>query len=149
MQVLVIQTAFIGDAILASSILEALHAQENVESISLLVRKGNESLYKGHPFLKRLHVLDKSLPKFKQISGMVKEIREHNYDVVFNLQRFMATGIITARSGAKIKIGFEKNPMSWTFDHRITHEIGDGRHEVERNMDLLGRIRFSSRPGKS
>lgn len=137
MHILVIQTAFIGDAILASSVIEALNQQEEVESVSLMVRKGNESLYKGHPFLKRLFVLDKSLPKFRQISSMIKEIRTEKFDVTVNLQRFMTTGMITARSGAKVKIGFEKNPMAWTFDHRIKHEIGDGRHEVERNMDLL------------
>ncbi|NND93966.1 MAG: glycosyltransferase family 9 protein [Flavobacteriales bacterium] len=137
MHILVIQTAFIGDAILASSVLEALNNIEKVSSISLMVRKGNESLYKGHPFLKRLHILDKSLPKFKQISGMVKEIKAIKYDVVINLQRFMTTGILTARSGAKVKVGFSKNPMAWTFDHQVPHEIGDGRHEVERNMDLL------------
>ncbi len=137
MHILIIQTAFIGDAILASAVLEALNTQEEVKSVSLMVRKGNESLYKGHPFLHRLHVLDKSIPKFKQLSGMIKEVRKENYDVVINLQRFMSTGMITARSGAKMKIGFEKNPMAWTFDYQIAHEIGDGRHEVERNMDCL------------
>ena len=137
MHVLVIQTAFIGDAILASALVEALNAQEKVSSISLMVRKGNHSLYEGHPFLKRLHVLDKSLPKFKQLSGMIKEVRSHKYDVVINCQRFMATGLITARSGAKLKIGYSKNPMAWSFDQSINHEIGDGRHEVERLMDLI------------
>jgi len=49
--ILVIQTAFIGDAILASSVLEKLHAFYPKSKISILVRKGNESLYKDHPFL--------------------------------------------------------------------------------------------------
>ncbi|NNC84060.1 MAG: glycosyltransferase family 9 protein [Flavobacteriales bacterium] len=137
MHILVIQTAFIGDAILASALLEALNEQEKVSSISLMVRKGNESLYAGHPFLKRLHVLDKSLPKFKQLSSIIKELRASEYDVVLNCQRFMTTGLITSRSKAAMKIGYDKNPMSWTFDHVIPHEIGDGRHEVDRLMDLL------------
>ncbi len=137
MRILVIQTAFIGDAILASAMLEALHGHEGVESVSLLVRKGNESLYRNHPYVERLHVLDKSLSKFTQLSSMIREIRTARYTAVINLQRFMATGLITAFSGAQYRIGFDKNPMSWRFTHAIAHTIGDGRHEVSRNMDLL------------
>ncbi len=137
MRILVIQTAFIGDAILASAMLEALHDQDEVEAVSLLVRKGNESLYREHPYLEHLHVLDKSLPKLRQLTGMVRDIRKAKYDVVINLQRFMATGIMTALSGAPIRIGFVKNPMAWSFSYAVEHNIGDGRHEVDRNMDLL------------
>lgn len=108
-----------------------------MESISLLLRKGNESLYRDHPYLDRLHILDKSLPKVNQLRSMIREIRVAKYDVVINLQRFMATGIMTACSGADIRIGFDKNPMSWRYTHAIAHTIGDGRHEVSRNMDLL------------
>jgi len=137
MHVLVIQTAFIGDAILASALLEGLHARAEVRSVSLLVRKGNHGLFTGHPYLKRLHVLDKSLPKIKQLWGMISEIRSQHYDVVINLQRFMATGIIATLSGAGVRIGFDKNPLSRLFTHRIAHQIGDGRHEVERALDTL------------
>lgn len=137
MRVLIIQTAFIGDAILASAALEALHAHAAVSSVSLMLRKGNHGLFRDHPFLSRLHVLDKSLGKLTQIKTMVREIRAERYDLVINLQRFMTTGLITLLSGAKEKMGYDKNPLSWAFTHRAPHEIGDGRHEVDRMMDLL------------
>ena len=62
--ILVIQTAFIGDAILASSVLEKLHAFFPQAKISLLVRKGNESLYQEHPFLHTLLVWNKKEGKY-------------------------------------------------------------------------------------
>ena len=56
--ILVIQTAFIGDAILASSVLEKLHSSFPEAKISLLVKKGNESLYESHPFLDQVFLFD-------------------------------------------------------------------------------------------
>ena len=49
--ILVIKTAFIGDAILASSVLEKLHLFFPQSKLTLLIGNGNESLYKEHPFL--------------------------------------------------------------------------------------------------
>lgn len=40
-------------------------------------------------------------------------------------------------SGAHVRIGFDKNPLSYFFTHRIPHRMGDGRHEIERNYALL------------
>ncbi|MBX2974183.1 MAG: hypothetical protein KF797_13895, partial [Flavobacteriales bacterium] len=44
---LVIQTAFLGDAVLVTSILEKLHAFYPDARIDLVVRKGNDGLF-GH-----------------------------------------------------------------------------------------------------
>jgi ADP-heptose:LPS heptosyltransferase len=63
-QILVIQTAFIGDAILATAVLEKLHAHYPEAAIDFLVRKGNESLFVGHPFLRSVLVRDKKSGQF-------------------------------------------------------------------------------------
>jgi heptosyltransferase-2 len=44
-------------------------------------------------------------------------------------------------SGAKLKIGFHKNPFSLFYNNRIRHTIKKGnRHETERNLDLIRSI---------
>ena len=48
---LVIQTAFLGDAVLATALLEKLHAFFPDAAIDLVIREGNEGLFEGHPFL--------------------------------------------------------------------------------------------------
>ena len=45
-KILVIQTAFIGDAILATGLLEKLHESYPQAQIDYLVRKGNEPLFR-------------------------------------------------------------------------------------------------------
>src|SRR6185295_16515629 len=120
---LVIQTAFIGDVVLATSILEELHARFPDAQIDYLVRKGNEGLLKGHPFLHQVLVWDKQKQKFKHLMQMMRQVRAEHYDVVINVQRFAATGFITIKSGAPLTIGYDKNPLSFFFSRKIPHVI--------------------------
>lgn len=136
-KILVIQTAFIGDVILATPILEALHAAYPNANIDILVRKGNQTLFAGHPFLKNAFVWDKSKGKYKNLFLLRIAIRRQKYDLVINCQRFAASGFLTAYSKAKIKIGFDKNPFSRKFTYKVPHEISNGMHECERNLELL------------
>lgn len=140
---LVIQTAFIGDVVLATGILEKLHHFYPDAEIDLLVRKGNEGLFTNHPFLYKLLIWDKKKNKYKNLFEVLKEIRQRKYDVVINVQRFAATGFLTVFSGACTTIGFDKNPWSFLFTKKIKHRISDDAnivHEIERNNDLIAEL---------
>jgi len=136
-KVLVIQTAFLGDVILATAVIEKLNVSFPGIEISMLVREGNEGLLKNHPFLKEVLVWKKKSGKWIGLSEIIKTVRGRRYDAVFNLQRFFSSGLITVSSGAKVKAGFQKNPLSFLFSHVRKHIIGDHRHEVNRNLELL------------
>ena len=136
-QILVIQTAFIGDVILATGLLEKLHKHYPEAAIDFLVRKGNESLTRDHPFLRETIVWNKSGGKYRNLLKLIGQVRQNQYDLVVNVQRFANSGMITAFSAARHKIGFNKNPMSWRFDQKIEHRIEPGMHEVVRNHDLI------------
>lgn len=137
---LVIQTAFTGDVVLATAIIEKLHCFFPTAKIDLLVRKGNEGLLCDHPFLHELLIWDKKIKKTKNLFGLLKKIRKNKYDTVINLQRFASTGMLTAFSGAKEKIGFDKNPFSFLFTKKIKHDLSNGKHEVERNNELIAHV---------
>lgn len=138
--ILVIQTAFIGDAILASSVLEKLHLFYPQARLTILVRKGNESLYAEHPFLHEVLIWNKKEGKYKSLMQLLKAIRNRKFDVVINLHRFASSGFLTAFSGAPYTSGYNKNPFSFLFNNKSPHKIGDGRHEVERYNDLIASI---------
>lgn len=137
---LVIQTAFIGDVVLATGIIEKLHAYFPDAAIDFLLRKGNEGLLKNHPYLHEVLIWNKQENKLKNLRNMQHTIRGNQYDKVINVQRFATTGMLTAFSGAKEKIGFGKNPFSFLFNTRVKHTISTGaepKHEIERNNDLI------------
>jgi len=136
-KILVIQTAFIGDAILATALLESLHQSVPTAQIDILVRKGNESLFNVHPFLKNVLIWNKKEAKYKNLLALLSSIRSSKYDLVINLQRFGATGFLTALSGAKITVGYDKNPFSFLFSKKVSHDLDKGLHEVDRNNNLI------------
>ena len=99
--ILIIQTAFIGDAILASSVVEKMHQFFPQAKISILVRKGNESLYQEHPFLTQTLVWNKQDGKYKSLFRLLKIIRKQKFDTIINLHRYASSGFLTAFSKAK------------------------------------------------
>lgn len=136
-KILVIQTAFIGDAILASAMLETLHKHLPEAKLHLMVRKGNESLYNQHPFVTQVWIWNKKDGKYRSLIKLLSNVRKEKFDTVINLQRFGATGFLTAFSKSKQTIGFSKNPFARFFTNKIVHQWGNGTHEIERNHALL------------
>ncbi len=134
---LIIQTASIGDVILATPLIEKLHHSFPDAGIDFLVKKGMEGLFTQHPIIHELLVWDKSTRKYRNFRDLVLKVRKNRYDIVINIQRFAATGILTVLSGAKTTIGFKKNPLSIFFTKRTAHIIGNDIHEVERNLELF------------
>lgn len=137
---LVIQTAFIGDVVLATGIIEKLRKHFPDAEIDMLVRRGNEGLLAGHPWLHEVLIWNKTTNKYRNLFKLLRRIRLRKYDKVINVQRFAASGFLTAFSGAKETIGFDKNPWSWSFTKSVKHVISEGGltiHEVNRNQELI------------
>ena len=142
-KILLIQTAFIGDVVLATPILEKIHQFFPTAKIDFLVRKGNEALLNQHPFLNKVLIWNKKTSKYKNLLKLIQEVRAEKYDLIINPQRFLSSGFICAFSNAKEVAGFKKNPLSFTFSKSLPHEL-NGTHEVERNLSLIQHLTNNS-----
>lgn len=139
---LIIQTAFIGDVVLATAIAEKLHDYFPEATIDFLLRKGNETLLKDHPYIKQIFLWDKQNQKKRNLFRILRRVRKEKYTHVINLHRFGSSGFITAFSGAKHRIGFDKNPFAFFYTKKVNHIISEPYsthvvHEVERNQMLI------------
>jgi lipopolysaccharide heptosyltransferase II len=143
-RILVIQTAFLGDAILATSVLENLHHAHPTAQLDFLVRKGHESLFASHPYLHNVLVWDKKKDRYRGLWSLLQKIRQQKYDQVITLQRFASTGLLAALSGARERVGFDKNPLSFAFTRKMPHQIQPGVHEIHRNQSLIAPLAEST-----
>lgn len=143
-RILIIQTAFIGDVVLATPILQRLHEAFPKAEIDFLLRKGNENLLQDDPRVHDILIWNKNKGKNKELFRLIRKIRSERYDLLVNVQRFASMGLLTWLSNAKMKIGFDKNPFSFSFDQKVSHKL-NGTHEVQRNLSLLEGI-AESRP---
>ena len=141
MKILIIQTAFIGDVILATGVAESIHAWDPSVQIDFLLRRGNEALLHNHPFIHEVLVWDKRENKTANLFKLIRRVRKSKYDHVVNLHRFGSSGLITALSGARRTTGFDKNPLAVFFTKKYPHKMGkkggEFEHETERNFSLL------------
>ncbi len=135
-KVLIIQTAFIGDVILATPLIESLKGFDPGIKVDFLLRKGNEGLFEGHPHINKVLIWNKS-KKYSSLWSIIQKIRNEKYDLVLNLQRFFSTGLITFLSSASQKIGFSQNPFSFSYNNKLPFSTEKGLHEVDRNLGLL------------
>lgn len=140
MKILLIQTAFIGDVVLATPLVEKLHRFYPSAQVDVMLRKGNEGLLAGNPHVGKLWIWDKKRKKYRHLFALLRRVRRERYDVVVNLQRFAGTGLFSVLAGAKNVVGFGKNPLSLLYNRRVEHQIGSGLHEVQRNLCLIAHL---------
>ncbi len=143
-KILIIQTASIGDVVLATPLIGKLAKFYPESEIDFLVKKGIDPILFNNPNLHKILVWDKSSEKYKNLRLLLIHIRSKQYDVVVNLQRFFSSGLLTLFSGATLRLGFDKNPLSVFYSKRIKHKISAAlpisKHEVERNLEVIQSI---------
>lgn len=143
-KILIIQTAYIGDVVLATSFIEIVSQHFKGAQIDFLLRKGNEVLLKDNKKITNLFIWDKN-KKYKSMFSLLKIIRKEEYDFCFNIQRFFNSGLFAILSKSKRTVMFNKNPLSFFASKRIKHHIPYKKnnsyfHEVQRNAELLSAI---------
>ena len=144
-KLLVIQTAFTGDVVLATSVLEKLHEYYPGARIDFLLRKGNEGLLQNHPYITNLLIWDKTKQKKRNLIKMALHVRRQQYTHVINIHRFFTSGFVTFLSGAPYRAGFAKNPWAFCFTLKAPHIISPSGTErpvldIERNQLLIAPI---------
>lgn len=134
---LIIQTAFIGDVILATALVESIAQKFPDAKIDFLLRKGNENILENNPHIHEVIIWDKK-SKWKSFWQVIKKLRTETYDQSITLQRFFSAALITLLIRSHKKSVFSNSPLSFLHRDKKPHIWGDGTHEIERNHQLLG-----------
>lgn len=120
MKALVIQTAFLGDAVISLALAEELRRLSPDSNISYLVRPEAASIIELSPSVDKVYTFDKYHSE-KGIGGIRKKASELNnaaFDVVFSLHNSKRTRMLLARLNAPQKIGYGEG-------NELTHRIKD------------------------
>jgi heptosyltransferase-2 len=144
MRLLIVQTGFLGDAVLATAMLRSLaSARPDVEA-GLLVRAGFDDILRGHSALHALHTLDKG--SRGGMRNLVGELREAAYDVALLPHRSLRSALLARRAGIGRRIGFRQSDAPWLLTDRVEYLIS--RHETDRNAALLERAGIATSEGE-
>lgn len=134
--VAVIQTAFIGDVVLATPLLESARISAPGETIVAVVRKGSENILGNNPNVDEVLVWDKHGRDHGAagIVHMAKRLSRLGVRMALVPHRSFRTGLMVFFSGTPVRVGFNRGGGPLFHTVRVTYMTGI--HEVERNLML-------------
>jgi len=143
-KILIVKPSSLGDVIHSLPFLNAVKTCLPKSEIHWIIAKGLEGILESHPMIDKLWVIDKDSWKniqnvkstIQEIKVLFKKLKQEKYDLVVDLQGLLRSGVITAATGAPVRIGFrEAREGSSVF---YTHKVAGGKniHAVDRYLKI-------------
>lgn len=136
--ILVIQTAFLGDAILTLPMIQELKKKNSECKLDVLAIPSTQGIFSSSPYVDDVIVIDKRV-KQKSIRGLnnfIKELRKKSYSKIYSPHRSLRSAYITIRLGVKETYGFDNSSLKYAYKNVVKYKRTD--HEVQRNLELIG-----------
>jgi heptosyltransferase II len=136
-KILVIQTAFIGDAILTLPLLQVLKRNYPQSTIDVVAVPRTVEIFSNHPAIFNIHVYDKH-GKDKGIRAFWKlrnQLSKQSYDFIVVPHRSMRSAMLTWLLNPRKSIGFDRSAGRVLFTDVVRYE--SQKHEIDRNLSLL------------
>jgi heptosyltransferase-2 len=136
-KILVIQTAFLGDAILTLPLIQFLKEKYVDPKICVLAIPSTSVVFEYSPFVDDVIVYDKKGSEKSILSyiKLIMKIRKENFDEVYSPHRSVRSTIISFFSRANLTVGFDISDLSFLYKKKVKYEKSD--HEVKRNLSLV------------
>ena len=143
MNYIIFQTAFIGDIILCTSLVQSIKDLDPDAVIIFITTPIGESLLQNNQKIDKIIVYDK---RFKQsglkgilnIAKDIKKIVREEESVYISPHRFARASILGFLVGSGVRIGFESSTLSFFYKKVVPYKFGI--HEIERNFELLSAV---------
>jgi heptosyltransferase-2 len=137
-KILVIQTAFPGDAILTLPLIQELKRKKTGYSIEVLCIPQTAEIFNASTSVNSVIPFDKK-GRHKSLFafiGLIKELKQKKYDLVYSPHRSLRSALIAMNIGAIETYGFENSSLKFAFTHTVGYD--PSVHEVKRNLEFTG-----------
>jgi len=137
-KILVIQTAFPGDAILTLPMIQELKKIFPSSKIDVIGIPGTYEIFKYSPHINEVIILDKrgSQRSLFQLFKFISLIKKKKYHRIYSPHRSLRTSLIVWFSKVKKTFGFDTASFSFVYEYKIKYK--SDIHEVARNLNLVG-----------
>jgi heptosyltransferase-2 len=142
--ILVIQTAFIGDAILTLPLVQVLKKNHPSSSIDIVVVPRTAEIFSNHPALYTIisydkHGIDKGIIGLLRLRTI---LHSRKYDLIIVPHRSFRSAFLTWSLKPTMSIGFDRSAGRCLFTENVHYD--PTVHEIERNLLLLGPLKIKT-----
>jgi len=135
--VLIIQTAFIGDVVLTLPLCKKIKELNKNIKLNFLTTNVSNEIPKLLKVIDNVIIYDKYI-KDKGLKGLVKliyQLKHNNYNIIITPHRSIRSALISYFSKPKYSISFNNSSLSFLYNYTINYEFKE--HEIKRNLNLL------------
>ena len=152
MNIALVKLSSIGDVVHALPVAAALHADLPQARLVWIVERREAAVLRGHPALSEIVPVDtrgwrraRRPLAVAETTGALVALRRHlrasRFDVAIDLQGLVKSGVITAATGAPLRIGFAagqcRERLSALFTNQRVTPPPAARHVVDRYLTLV------------
>ncbi len=117
MKALIIKLSALGDIIHSLPVLDYLHTVSPGIEIDWIVEENNRMLLDGNPLIKNIFATRTKKWRAKpfapetrkEITDLRHSLKEREYDIAFDIQGNLKSGIVTGLSGSRKRFGFDRH----------------------------------------
>lgn len=145
-RICVIKPSSLGDVVHALPVLSGLRQRWPDSHIGWVVNRGLRSLVEGHPALDAVIPFDRanigpSPGGIARFGSFLRSLRAGRYDLTIDLQGLLRSGLMTAATGAPIRVGLAsaREGARWFYTHAVEGSP-DRPHAVDRLLAVAARF---------
>jgi lipopolysaccharide heptosyltransferase II len=139
-KILVVQTSFLGDVVLTTPLLAGIRRCLPKSHIAVLCTPRGKEILEGSPDVDEIIPLEKKRDGGRRASlwRTAGELRARKFDLALSPHKSFRTALLLFLAGIPRRIGFRQSAGWFLYHERVNRDAS--RHDVERNLSLLGAL---------
>jgi len=135
--ILVIQTAFLGDAVLTTPLVGALHSQFPQARLSVLCTPEIADVFARQPGVSDILLFDKRGQQRSWVAlwKLIRQIASRHFDLAVIPHRSLTSALLARLAGIPRRVGFSSSQGRWLLTDTVPFQWGV--HDVDRNLALM------------
>ena len=118
-KILVLQTAFIGDVILATALVRTLAEQLPSAEIQFMAIPVSQEIVENSPYLKKVWIYDKRGTQTGAVNvfKLARQLKDENFDAALVPHRSLRSALLVYLAGIPRRIGFDRSAGHFLWSH--------------------------------
>ncbi|HEY4954874.1 MAG TPA: glycosyltransferase family 9 protein [Gemmatimonadaceae bacterium] len=143
----VVMMSAVGDAVHVLPVINAIKRTHPSSRITWVLQPGPASLVRGHPAVDDIVTFDRTRG-WRAFADVRRELSRRRFDLLLDLQVYFKAGMVTALSGAPVRLGFDRaraRDLNWLFTNRRIPPSAV-KHVQDQYFEFLSELKIPAEP---
>lgn len=136
-KIIVVQTSFLGDAILTTPLLSEIRRCFPSSQLAILCTPQAQGFFDCNPDVDQI-ITDDKKGAGRGLRGLwrkAKELRNQGFTIALSPHKSLRSALLLSLAGIPFRVGFRQSAGWFLYNRRVDRHAAD--HDVERNLSLL------------